>query len=147
MSHNVYILHNETEAYVMVRKQYFTLEWLTDKAFSNDEVFEFKNGVLSLFLRENVNKLTMVRFTPDVELKTFADVLSYRQKMINRVAADGYIILDEKSNEVFDKPANENFAEVTKRIDISAAIKKFGSEILIRGRKTLTVGEFIANYG
>lgn len=146
--HKIYILtNNQDEAYIMVRKHYFTLDYLIDMSFKNDANWEKKAPVLSRFCRENSKTLTMERLEVPAELSTQKEVLDYRQKIIQQYHSDGYIVLDEKHYEILEAPADANFGEVLKRLNIQEAIKTFGQNTLIEARKTLTVGEFVELYG
>lgn len=147
MKHQVYILtSNSNEAYIMLRKTYMTLDWLIEKSFSNDERYEKKNPVLSRFCRENFKTLTLTKDNLNIEFLSLKEVLDYRQKLIEQYEADGFIVLDDKHYDLFEKSANENFGEILKRINIKDLVKKYGQEALIEARKTLTVGEFLETF-
>jgi len=148
MKHKIYVLtNNQHEAYIMVRKDYFTLEWFKDIAFRNDVRFEKKSGVLARFIRENLkNGLELDRIDIDDDFTTLREVLDYRASIIEQYNADGYIVLDEKSDNILEASADANFGEVLKRMDVPKAVKVFGPQTLISARKALTVGEFLEKF-
>lgn len=149
MKHKIFILTSGKEVYIMVRKAYLTREFLVDIAFRNDKHFEMKSPVLARFIRDNVKTLEFntLPVPEGIKFETLKEVLDYRQMIISQYDADGWIVLDEKTDELMNKSADENFGEVLKRIDISAAVKKFGKNLLLKARKELTVSEFIEAYG
>lgn len=150
--HNVYVLTNaDHEAYFMVRKTHFTFDSLYDRvteARAGYKNFEKKNPVLSRFVLDNLtNGLVLERMKAPVELNSYDEVCAYRDQVTEEYLANGYLVLDEAHYELMDSPADTNFAEVNKRMDMGAAMKKFAKESLMKARKSLTVGEFLAYYG
>jgi hypothetical protein len=144
--HHVHLLSNShDEFYVLVLKQKASLDALLNAAFDGSEHHEKKNGPRCRFIRDNHGDLTIEYF--EVEgLETLADVLDYREGVVDNYLANGYVLMDEKHYELLDSPADENFSKILKMVDINSLIKKWGKDTLIQARKKLTVGEFIAHY-
>lgn len=144
--HRIYILTNSAnEAYIIVCKARWTLEYLKDTAFSGCEADEKKNPVRNRFIRDSKD-LKMEIIETGRKFKTLREVLDYRDDIIAQYQIDGYIVLDEKHYKELDKPADSNFAFILKKLDIKAAVAKYSQEVLIQARKSMTTGEFLEEF-
>jgi len=147
MTHTVHVMTSNTqEAYIMVLKNKKTKDALLSEAFHGTAHIQKKNGPRLRFVRDHCKHLSVEHHVSPVELTTHDDVMDYRAKITDQYLSDGYIVLDDKHYETMDKPADKNFGEVTKRVDISELLKTHDQKDLIADRKKLTVGEFLAKY-
>ena len=147
MKHTIHVLSNsQGEAYIMVLNTKMSLETIVNEVYANRSHFQKKNALRCRFVVDNYNDLEIEHFEVADELASHKDVLAFREKVIAQYSADGFIFVDEKHYDLMDSAANDNFAFINSVMNMASAIKSFGKEALINGRKNMTVREFLENF-
>lgn len=147
MKHTIHVLSNsQSEAYIMVLNRKSNLDTIVNEVYANSVHFQKKNPLRCRFVVDNLNDMELEHFEVTDELATHKDVLAFREKVIAQYSADGFIFVDEKHYDMMDSDANDNFAFINSAMNMAEAIKSFGKEALIKGRKNMTVREFLNTF-